>query len=71
MFACSWWKLVQNLLFLKATPLRVCLTGAAGQIAYSLLYSISKGDVFGKDQVITSLYRCIQYGAEYFVYRSK
>ncbi|KAM9316011.1 malate dehydrogenase, cytoplasmic-like [Gastrophryne carolinensis] len=28
-----------------------CLvTGAAGQIAYSLLYSIAKGDVFGKDQ---------------------
>lgn len=27
------------------------MTGAAGQIAYSLLYSIAKGDVFGKDQV--------------------
>lgn len=27
------------------------VTGAAGQIAYSLLYSIAKGDVFGKDQV--------------------
>ena len=32
-------------------PLRVCVTGAAGQIAYSLLYSIGNGDVFGKDQV--------------------
>ena len=28
------------------------ITGAAGQIAYSLLYSVTKGDVFGKDQVI-------------------
>jgi len=31
---------------------KVCVTGAAGQIAYSLLYSIAKGDVFGKDQPI-------------------
>ncbi|NXS10131.1 MDHC protein, partial [Neodrepanis coruscans] len=31
-------------------PVRVLVTGAAGQIAYSLLYSIAKGDVFGKDQ---------------------
>ncbi|NXP80831.1 MDHC protein, partial [Ramphastos sulfuratus] len=30
--------------------IRVLVTGAAGQIAYSLLYSIAKGDVFGKDQ---------------------
>ncbi|XP_078000705.1 malate dehydrogenase, cytoplasmic-like [Glandiceps talaboti] len=33
-----------------AEPLRVCVTGAAGQIAYSLLYSIGKGDVFGPNQ---------------------
>ncbi|XP_052001710.1 malate dehydrogenase, cytoplasmic-like [Xyrauchen texanus] len=33
-----------------AEPIRVLITGAAGQIAYSLLYSIAKGDVFGKDQ---------------------
>ncbi|XP_078593497.1 malate dehydrogenase, cytoplasmic-like isoform X2 [Branchiostoma floridae x Branchiostoma japonicum] len=32
--------------------LRVCVTGAAGQIAYSLLYSVAKGDVFGKDQPV-------------------
>lgn len=38
-------------LFLQAEPIRVVVTGAAGQIAYSLLYSIAKGDVFGKDQV--------------------
>jgi len=36
-------------------PLRVCVTGAAGQIAYSLLYSVAKGDVFGKSQPITLL----------------
>ncbi|XP_069624798.1 malate dehydrogenase, cytoplasmic [Ranitomeya imitator] len=30
--------------------IRVLVTGAAGQIAYSLLYGIAKGDVFGKDQ---------------------
>lgn len=35
----------------QAEPIRVLVTGAAGQIAYSLLYSIAKGDVFGKDQV--------------------
>lgn len=29
-------------------PVRVVITGAAGQIAYSLLYSIANGDVFGK-----------------------
>jgi len=31
-------------------PIRVVITGAAGQIAYSLLYQIGKGDVFGQDQ---------------------
>lgn len=31
-------------------PIRVVVTGAAGQIAYSILYMIAKGDVFGKDQ---------------------
>jgi len=36
-------------------PLRVCVTGAAGQIAYSLLYSIGNGDVFGSNQRITLL----------------
>jgi len=29
----------------------VCVTGAAGQIAYSLLYSLAKGEVFGANQV--------------------
>ena len=31
--------------------IRVLVTGAAGQIAYSLLYPLAKGDVFGVDQV--------------------
>ncbi|XP_018595662.1 malate dehydrogenase 1Ab, NAD (soluble) isoform X3 [Scleropages formosus] len=39
----------------KCDPIRVLVTGAAGQIAYSLLYSIAKGDVFGKDQPIILL----------------
>jgi len=40
-----------SLVSLQAEPIRVLVTGAAGQIAYSLLYGIAKGDVFGKDQV--------------------
>jgi malate dehydrogenase len=35
-----------------AEPLHVLITGAAGQIAYSLLYSVAKGDVFGANQPI-------------------
>ncbi|XP_072170547.1 malate dehydrogenase, cytoplasmic-like [Diadema setosum] len=35
-----------------AEPLSVLVTGAAGQIAYSLLYSIAKGDVFGPNQLL-------------------
>lgn len=31
-------------------PIKVVITGAAGQIAYSLLYQLGKGDVFGQDQ---------------------
>lgn len=34
----------------QAEPIRVVVTGAAGQIAYSILYMIAKGDVFGRDQ---------------------
>uniref|UniRef100_A0A2K6G438 Malate dehydrogenase n=1 Tax=Propithecus coquereli TaxID=379532 RepID=A0A2K6G438_PROCO len=36
----------------QSEPIRVLVTGAAGQIAYSLLYSIGNGSVFGKDQPI-------------------
>ncbi|KAK7930884.1 hypothetical protein WMY93_007279 [Mugilogobius chulae] len=38
-----------------AEPIRVLVTGAAGQIAYSLLFGIAKGDVFGKEQPIALL----------------
>ncbi|CAF1220734.1 unnamed protein product [Rotaria sordida] len=31
-------------------PIHVVITGAAGQIAYSLVYQICNGEVFGKDQ---------------------
>lgn len=34
-------------------PLRILITGAAGQIAYSLLYSVAKGDVFGPTQPVS------------------
>jgi len=34
----------------KKAPIRVVVTGAAGQIAYSLLYQIGSGYVFGNDQ---------------------
>jgi len=31
----------------------VVVTGAAGQIAYSLLYQLAKGDVFGDQQPLS------------------
>jgi len=34
----------------EKSPLRVVVTGAAGQIAYSLLYQVASGYVFGMDQ---------------------
>src|SRR6266487_3104584 len=37
-------------------PMRVAVTGAAGQIGYSLLFRIASGEMLGKDQpVILSL----------------
>ena len=33
-------------------PVRVLVTGAAGQIAYSLILQIGKGDVFGPNQPV-------------------
>src|SRR5882724_5706331 len=38
--------------FLMKTPLRVSITGAAGQIGYSLLFRIASGEMLGKDQPI-------------------
>ncbi|MBV7535605.1 malate dehydrogenase [Duganella sp. sic0402] len=34
------------------TPLRVAVTGAAGQIGYALLFRIANGDMLGKDQPV-------------------
>ena len=36
---------------MSKAPVRVLVTGAAGQIGYSLVLQIAKGDVFGADQV--------------------
>ena len=33
-------------------PIRVVITGAAGQIGYSLIYMVSSGYVFGEDQPV-------------------
>merc|ERR1712121_604560 len=35
-----------------AEPVRVCVTGAAGQIGYSLCYMLGSGAVFGPDQPV-------------------
>uniref|UniRef100_A0AC34GM17 Malate dehydrogenase, cytoplasmic n=1 Tax=Panagrolaimus sp. ES5 TaxID=591445 RepID=A0AC34GM17_9BILA len=37
---------------MTAGPLRVLVTGAAGQIGYAVVLQIAKGDVFGQDQPI-------------------
>ncbi len=34
------------------TPLRVAITGAAGQISYSIIFRIASGDMLGKDQPV-------------------
>ncbi len=34
------------------TPIRVAVTGAAGNIAYSLIFRLAAGDVFGPDQPV-------------------
>src|SRR5437016_13496691 len=35
------------------TPIKVAVTGAAGQIGYSLLFRIASGEMFGADQPLT------------------
>ena len=42
---------------MQAEALRVCVTGAAGQIGYALLYALANGDVFGKDQASFNIAR--------------
>ncbi|MQY50262.1 malate dehydrogenase [Rhodocyclus tenuis] len=37
---------------MSKAPLRVAVTGAAGQIGYSLLFRIAAGDMLGKDQPV-------------------
>jgi malate dehydrogenase len=37
---------------MMSNPIRVAVTGAAGQIAYSLLYRIASGQLFGKDRPV-------------------
>ena len=34
------------------SPVRVMVTGAAGQIGYALLFRIAAGDMLGKDQPV-------------------
>ena len=34
------------------SPVRVAVTGAAGQICYSLLFRIASGDLLGPDQPV-------------------
>lgn len=34
------------------TPVRVAITGAAGQISYSIIFRIANGDMLGKDQPV-------------------
>ncbi len=37
----------------QKTPIRVAVTGAAGQIGYALLFRIASGEMLGKDQPVT------------------
>ena len=37
---------------MSKTPVRVAITGAAGQIGYSLLFRIASGEMLGKDQPV-------------------
>src|ERR671923_2213963 len=37
---------------MKTTPIRVAVTGAAGQIGYALLFRIASGAMFGPDQPV-------------------
>ena len=41
-----------SLLNMNTTPLRIAITGAAGQIGYALLFRIASGGVFGPNQPV-------------------
>jgi len=45
-YLCPFWRETMK------QPVRVAITGAAGQISYSLLFRIASGDMLGKDQPI-------------------
>ena len=34
------------------SPMRVAVTGAAGQLAYALIFRVASGQVFGADQPV-------------------
>jgi malate dehydrogenase len=36
----------------NSTPKRIAITGAAGQICYSLLFRVARGEIFGPDQPV-------------------
>src|ERR1051325_908691 len=38
---------------LMKNPIKVAVTGAAGQIGYSLLFRIASGEMFGTDRPVT------------------
>jgi len=37
---------------MSKNPVRVAVTGAAGQIGYALLFRIASGEMLGKDQPV-------------------
>jgi malate dehydrogenase len=39
-------------LTMKTTPIRVCVTGASGQLGYALVFRIASGGLFGPDQPV-------------------
>lgn len=43
--------ILERILYMK-TPIRVAITGAAGQIGYALLFRIASGQMFGPDQPV-------------------
>jgi malate dehydrogenase len=46
------WTIYNSYLFMTKSPIRIAVTGAAGQIGYSLLFRIASGAAFGPDQPV-------------------